>query len=534
LLVDFDKSRRYNQSALREDLIKKSLFLAVGLGIVASVILFVNRIFLGDAFTAEEAQHAMYGLWIWHDIRVFDLAGFIYDTNRQLVWPFMHSWLTAVFFLVFGANYLSARLMSLVIFGATLFLMYRFTTKLCDNTKNVCDPHGRRVGILAVILVLTSPLMLQYATMTMLEGLGALLFMLAAYLYVVSEEQKLAIEYIAFVFLLGLSLYVNYLYAYLLIPAFFVMTLAQLAPIALAAFRVERHGEHKAMHFIWWGYRKLIVLMVFLFLGGLWFSFSFSRKVLLLFNSIFKYSGGTVVTNIWESLLYYPKVIITQVSFSPWLGVFIFVSLFLPLVTARYRGLKTLYIYIWTVLLLLTMTIPTKAPQMMYIIIPFVFIVFSGVVVYFYDWLTAKNKQYGMLLLIVLFLPSLISLPALGRAYFPERAEHNLVNVLDYFEQTVPPDSPLLVMFNLKHLNLDGVRFHLKDWGGDVVDGTNLVESADGETYYLAIVLDETSPYQVEVVDDASIDEGMMAGLELFSSQRFESIGLTAQVFRKK
>jgi len=524
--------KRYNQSALREDLLKKSLFFAIGAAILALIILFVNRIFFGDAFTAEEAQHAMYGLWIWRDIRAFDLVSFIYDTNRQLVWPFMHSWLLSLFFLVFGANYIAARLMSLLLFAATLFLMFLFSHKLCDN--NVCDNRGQRVGILAVLLALASPLMLQYAALTMLEGLGAVLFMLAAYLYIVSEEKKLTIEYIAFIIMLGLSLYVNYLYAYLLIPAFLVMTLSKLAPLALVAFKVERHGEHKAMHFIWWSYRKMIVLLVFLFFGGLWFSFSFSRKVLLLFNSIFKYSGGTVISDFWQSLLYYPLVIINQISFSPWLGIFILASLFLPMIAGKYRGLNTLYIYIWTVLLLLTMTISTKAPQMMYIIIPFIFIVFSGVVIYLYDWLTAKNKQYGTLLLVIILLPALISLPTLGRAYFPERAEHNLVNVLDYFEQIVPQDSTKLVMFNLKHLNLDGVKFHLRDWEGKVVDGTSPLEPADGETYYLALVLDETSPYQDEVVDDTSIDEGMMAGLELFSSQRFESIGLTAQVFRTK
>ena len=531
MLVDFDKSAAYNRAALKEDLIKRGLFFVIVATIIASGILFVTRILFGDAFNAEEAQHAIYGMWIWRDIRAFDLASFVYDTNRQLVWPFLHSWILSLFFLIFGANYLSARLLSLVLFIGIVFLMYKLCVKLCDSQQELCDHRVWRVGAVASILVLTSPLMIKFATMNMLEGLGALLFMAAAYLYMVSEEQKLAIEYIGFIILLGLSLYVNYLYAYLLIPAFFVMTLAKLAPIALTAIRVERHGEHKAMHFIWWSYRKMIVLLVFLFLGGLWFSFSFSRKVLVLFNSIFKYSGGTVVYNIWESLLYYPMVIINNISFSPWLGIFILVSLFLPMIASKYRGLNTLYIYVWTVMLLLTLTIPTKAPQMMFIIIPFTFIIFAGVIVYLYDWLKTKNSQLGTLLLIIVLLPSIISLPALGRLYFPARAEHNLINVLDYFKENVPPEASKLVMFNLQKLNVDGVKFHLQDWDGLVVDGMSPEEMIDdGPVYYLSVKVDTNSPYVDQVIDDSfmMLDDS----LELASSRRFESIGITAQIYR--
>ena len=63
-------------------------------------IIFTNRVLGGDAFDREEASHALYALWIQRDMQAEDWEAFWYDTQRQMVWPFLHSWVLAVFFLV--------------------------------------------------------------------------------------------------------------------------------------------------------------------------------------------------------------------------------------------------------------------------------------------------------------------------------------------------------------------------------------------------------------------------------------------------
>ena len=270
---------------------------------------------MADAFSKEEAQHALYSLWLYKDIRALDWSGFWYDTNRQVFWPFFHSWAGALFFLCFGVSYVSARCLSFLLFFATLLLMYAAGTRFSGKL-------GWKIGALAVLLALTSPIMLHFAVENTLEGLGAFIFMATFYVYSVYEERRLTYEYALLALLMGLSIFTNYLYAFLMLPAFIVMTLGKLGPIVYEVIALRRRGESHAFPFVWWAYRKIIVLLVLaVCVAGWFFTAGFSRKLLLLSQAIFRYSGGgEPVSGFWHSLLYYPQAIINNFTFSPWLG----------------------------------------------------------------------------------------------------------------------------------------------------------------------------------------------------------------------
>jgi hypothetical protein len=376
----------------------------------------------------------------------------------------------------------------------------------------------------------------------MLETMGALLFLAAAYVYMVCEERKLTLFYVLLAVLIGLSIYTNYLYAYLLLPAFMVVTLVKLGPILVEAVKLSRKGEGAAISFIWWAYKKLIALLVLLGLAAAWFSFSFSRKILLLLGSIFKYSGGMESKGIWQSLIYYPRIIIEEISFSPWLGVFILLSLVLPFVAERFRWLNKLFVYVWTVLILLTLSVPTKAPQMIYIIAPFILIIFSATLFYFAESRWAKDKRVLVFFLLFLFLPAIPSLPRAYGILFPDRPAGNMIQVMDYFNASVPADASLAAPLNLQHLNPEGLEFYFRDRRGMVLSDPQLGEEElflQGE-YFLTIELDEDSFYQHEILDDSLfrwkgwLRQKAMAGeVQPYSSKRFESIGLTAKIYRK-
>src|SRR3990167_4206040 len=95
---------------------------------------FINRVVLGDAFNREEAQHALYGLWLCKDVRALDFGAFWYDTQRQMFWPFLHSWILSAFFFFFGISFFTARLLSFVIFFAVLFYMYLIANELHEKS----------------------------------------------------------------------------------------------------------------------------------------------------------------------------------------------------------------------------------------------------------------------------------------------------------------------------------------------------------------------------------------------------------------
>jgi len=512
---------------------QKGLLVAFAGIFVLLSLLFINGIFLGDAFSKEEAQHAIYGLWLYKDIHAFDLGAFWYDTQRQMFWPFLHSWFLSLSFLFFGVSFASARFLSYVIFLLTLFLMYQSSVKLSGKS-------GWKIGLLAVYMALSSPIMINYATKNTLEGLGALIFLAGYYLYDFSECRKLVLDYVFLGLLVGLSIYTNYLYAYFMIPAFLVVSLAKLGPICVEIVELDKKGEKAALPFFWWAYRKLIFLTVlFVFAGAWFFTSAFSRKFLLFLQAIFRYSGGEAVDGLVPALMYYPRTIIENFSFSPWLGLLIVVALFLPFTAFHYWKTNKLYTFIWTVLVLATLTVPTKAPQFIYIIAPFLFMVAASAFYYFMEKFDLKGRR----VLLVLAIPAVISLPALFGLYFPARPAENMVSVMNYYRQSVLPRHPVAISVNLQHLNSEVMNFYFWDWNAPVladpaIQDEQLLRSA---RYFFAVELDENSPVQLDVLDDSIFRWNSFLGEKLrsgdireLSMRRFDSLGLTAKIYEKK
>ncbi|MFA5113430.1 MAG: glycosyltransferase family 39 protein [Candidatus Margulisiibacteriota bacterium] len=511
---------------------QKGLVIVLTAFVVLGGLLFINRVLLGDAFAKEEAQHALYGLALAKDVRALDLSGFWYDTQRQMFWPFLHSWVLSVFFLCFGVSYFSARFLSFAMFFATLLITYLVSVKFCDR-------QGWRIGALACVLALTSPLMARFGTENTLEGLGALIFMAAFYFYILTEEKKLTVNYLILAVLLGLSIYTNYLYAYLMVPAFIVMTLGKLGPLGAEVVTLSKKGEKAAVPFFWWAYRKLVVIGVLAVLIAAWFFTStFNRKIMLLLQAIFRYSGGEQVAGIGNILLYYPRAIISHFSFSPWLGLLMVISLFLPWVAFRFPKTGKLYTFVWTALLLATLTVPTKAPQFIYIIAPFVFIIFAATVFY----LLEKYQRAAAAGLVVILLPALIWLPQLGGLYQSGRSGERMIQVLGFFRGNILPRYPIAAGMNLQRLNPEGIAFHFWDWNAPVL-ADPIVGEAEmfrAARYFLAVELDPAIPYTEEVLDDSVHrwnsflrEKSQLGEIKEELSQSFPGLGLVARIYVK-
>lgn len=517
----------------------KGLALLLVAVVLVGGLIFVNRILQGDAFTNEEAQHGLYGMWLAKDIQALDSGTFFYDTQRQMNWPFLHSWLLSLFFLVFGVSYTTARALSLLLYLLSVVMIYLIPLRFSNRL-------GQRIGIVAVLLALTSPLMLRFAAENSLEGLGAFLFLAAVNTYLICEENKITIEYIFLAILIGLAIYTNYLYAYLIIPAFLVMTLAKLGPLFYEGVQLQKKGEKKAVDFIFWAYRKLIVLFVILILAGLWFSVSLSRKLVLFLAALFKYSGGERVEGLGAVLTYYPKIIIQNLSFSPWLGLFLLLSLFVPFIAVRFRIVNRLYFFVWTILLLLTLAIPAKHPQMIYIIVPFIFVLFSAVLFYVLEKVEKKGFKMVLATLLILLLPTVISLPQAWGLFFPNNPSQNMIQVMNYFATTVPVDAKVFIPLNLKHLNPEGMAFHFRDWKAVVscdfpapITGADL-KSPKANEYFMTVDITEDSPYRENAFDpslsrwNAWLAENETSGkIKAISSRRFSESGVTAKVYAK-
>jgi hypothetical protein len=327
-----------------------------------------------------------------------------------------------------------------------------------------------------------------------------------------------------------------------MVVAFMVVTLSKLVPVYFGAIKLSHKGEKAAIHFIWWAYRKLIVLLVLLFLVTAWFSFNFSRKILILTAAIFKYNGGEQVLGLWPSLFYYPKAIITQASFSPWLGLLLLISIFLPFVMSRFVEVHHLFIIVWTVLLLLTAVVPAKSGQLVYIILPFIFIIFSTGLFYIKEKLQDKNPKLVFWLLLLVFVPALFSLPQLANLWFPSYPGATMQQVIGFYKESTPQDTIMVIPLNLLRLNPEVVEFYLSDRKGAIITDTSQIgPKVEGKKkYFLTLEIDDNSKYKTETLDDSLLlwNQALQQKLEqgqikLFLTRRFDNIGISAMIYEE-
>ena len=141
-------------------LIWRTLFCCFALVVGWSIYHLIIR--LSGDFGWDEASHSLKGLLIAHDFKSGDWVSLLYDTYRQVYWPPLHSWLTAISFLVSGPSAISARCVSLIFFLLTALVIYVAALQFGQPRKEVA-------ATVATLLFLTSPPVILSSAQAMLE-----------------------------------------------------------------------------------------------------------------------------------------------------------------------------------------------------------------------------------------------------------------------------------------------------------------------------------------------------------------------------
>ena len=122
----------------------------------------------------DPAAHAYYGVQIAEDIKQLDFLHLLLDTNEQVSWPPLHSFLQIPFQFFFGSSFYSSAICSFVFFAlffpAITYLFHQLDT----------DWAG---WLVLMALTATSPYYSGYSSMPMLEIFGAVLTAFSAALY---------------------------------------------------------------------------------------------------------------------------------------------------------------------------------------------------------------------------------------------------------------------------------------------------------------------------------------------------------------
>ncbi|MFC2141385.1 ArnT family glycosyltransferase [Acidobacteriota bacterium] len=190
------------------------------LTLAASVSIYVTISKTSDiSFPWDSAEHAWEGLIIASDIKAGDLVSFLGDTYRQGWWPFLHSWLLAPAFMIFGNTYAVARLVSLLCVTIFVLIVYRIGLKMHPN-------QGIWIGLIVVCLCLTSRPYLVLSAMCMSEVPGMLMTFITFFLYLKAINEKSNYFYLCTSFFLAITLFTKWHHGVFVIFAVFITQLS--------------------------------------------------------------------------------------------------------------------------------------------------------------------------------------------------------------------------------------------------------------------------------------------------------------------
>ena len=272
-------------------------------------------------FRWDEAAHALRGLLIAEDLRQGSWLGFLLDTYRQVYWPPLHSWLTGLAFLVAGPGMVLARTCSLVAYLLTVPLLYLAAQAMRKTGREVA-------GLFAVILFLTSPPLIDFASQCMLEAPGLFAVSLTIFIYFrVCRDEVSAGKHA----LLGLGI----TFAYFVKSNYGILLFLAIAVTFLSEARFRPRALLTRANY----YMALPMLVIF----PLWFAYP--KKLIATWEAMVNVPWGVTEPYGLEGLLFYPHAF-AHLSGSVWLCGLFLLSLLVAFAFRRDRNVRFLLVLV--------------------------------------------------------------------------------------------------------------------------------------------------------------------------------------------
>lgn len=239
----------------------------------------------------DDYERCAWASTIWYDIRYLDLFHFWRHTNEQVVWPPLHSWVTGILFIIFGASLETARLVCLSSLWISALFMFRYFVPYSVG--------GMFAAVVSWMLLTSSSFMVHHATSVMSEMPG--LCLIFAVVVFIPKNDKENSSFIVPGVLLGLL----FLYKY------------NFAGITFAALLLSRWLESGFAVRAFFTKANLQLFGIPLFMFIVWMIPNMDDKI-----SGFAYfaannpNARTPLS--WASIVMYPKQLPTTFFMAPW------------------------------------------------------------------------------------------------------------------------------------------------------------------------------------------------------------------------
>jgi 4-amino-4-deoxy-L-arabinose transferase-like glycosyltransferase len=336
------------------------LLLGAGWGIYSRVILPAGPFFW------DEAAHSLKGYLIAHEAREGDWLAFLYDTYRQVYWPPLHSWMTGAAFLICGISKEVARSVSLLAFLVAVLVLYPASLFMKESRSDLR-------ALISGALLLTSPMIIAYSGLVMLETPGILFLCLTLLVFMwLNRREKSAATHLLLGLCLALTYFVRTNYGILLMLAFLIDAI------------LECRLNMKEL----FGRRNLYTALPPVIFMAVWFAYP--PKLVHTFQALVNQPLGVEKSFSLEGLLYYPSALL-EISGAPWIFAVYLICLLISLGYAGDRRVRFLIILV-VAHFLIGQVHHSKAVRYLFPILPPIYLLTGYVLEEWWEHLLGKRR----------------------------------------------------------------------------------------------------------------------------------------------
>ncbi len=240
----------------------------------------------GQACHWDEVAHTIFGANIYYDLIQKDILNVLFDIYRQVYWPPVHSVLVGAAFCFTGLDLIPARSISLLLFLIMAWLLVQTARDLSCNRPYIA-------GITALILTLSTPSLILFSAMAMLETPGMFFMVLSFFIYFkICRNDKPEKAHL----LLGMAVTLTY---------FTKQHYAVLVAITILFNEIIEHRFCIRPLFNRRNYYAVLPLGISLLI---WFAYP--PKFISALKSLISFSWGIEDTYSLDGLLFYPRALI--------------------------------------------------------------------------------------------------------------------------------------------------------------------------------------------------------------------------------
>lgn len=373
------------------------IFLALTISIWAYFFLLIPQ----APFFWDESHHAMFGMMIERSIKQADVNAVFENTNRQIYWPFLHSWFLGVAFLIAGEQIIIARTVSLIFFFFSIILIFSLGKKLNPEC-------GYWVGFISVLILVTSPLVLFYSTTCMIEPLGLLLTLLILNFYFWGIERKKNIHFVIAGFFGGCLYLSKYIFFIFIFFGFVIFT------ISLFFDRKQIFNEGDGLPSGILLKKNIPLLLGFLSVYFPWILIPpTNEKLNIIIYRIQNTSGHNLLHLEWgHRLIYYFRALLISYTFSIWVFLIFILSLIWAISLFR-RFKKTRLLLFIFLSAFISMSLGTnQQDRFIYIVIPCLFLITADCIVRLINRLKKSLRYLLIIILLIFILGDIVKTPS--------------------------------------------------------------------------------------------------------------------------